>query len=389
MNKAKIDYEALKQEIKAEILSEINGKNSDNYIRDFDELKNQINKILESSDNFSEYVNTRDYENKVSDIAGKVIFDKDYIEIIEKTIADSKDSNFSFTLFFVLFTWLKRNSYGSIRELYEKYYEKFKQFELFKHIEGMMVLRTSNDTSEINKAIKKIDKLIDESGFSAHIGVLNCYVELVCTYCELKFDERDDDKTADLLKKASKINNDTIEIDKKGKEYAYSKFYLNKGRILVLQRKYNEGEKYIKFAISILPDSADRNVQVNSYSQYLAKSSMMRAYDSNDEKFKELERFKSDSNKSITLITSVIGFLLGAINIFTTVEDPFTLLMLMVGYCGLVLMLAGIVLLGFALNSKERKKKFIAFDIVIPTVGVILFAIALTIVILKKDGIIF
>ena len=110
---------------------------------------------------------------------------------------------------------------------------------------------------------------------------------------------------------------------------------------------------------------------------------MIRAYDKINEKFEEFDRFKVDSYKSVTLIMAVIGFLLGAINIFSKVETPFTLLLLMLGYCGLVMMLAGVVLLGFALNFKERKKRFLIFDMLLVIAGITLFIVPLVIILVK------
>lgn len=363
-----------------------NGKKQE--INNYEKLKENINNLLTGkTEEFKKYVNTREFEENFSRLAGKVDFNSEFIAQVEENIVTSKDESFSFTLFFVLFTWIRRNHYGSLIDFFNKYDEKFKKFQLIKHLKYLTVLNTSNNPRELKQAIKNIYNLInnktEDADFSENVGVLNNYVELVCTYCELKFDERNDKEIDELLHKALEYNEFTINSEEKIKGNAYPKFYLNRGRILVMLKRYNEGEDQIKYAISLLPVSADRSMQVNDYSQYLAKSSMMRAYDKNDEKFQELDRFKVDSYKSVTLIMAVIGFLLGAINIFATVTDPFTLLLLMLGYCGLVLMLAGVVLLGFALNFKERKKRFLIFDLLLAVAGIALFVVPLIIILVK------
>ena len=357
-------------------------------INNYETLKAKIDELLAKSPcHFKKYVNTREYELAFSGLAGKVDFNSEFIAQVENEINSAEDKCFAFTLFFVLYTWIRRNHYGSLTDFFDKYDDRFKEFKIIKHLEYLTVLSTSNNPKELKQAIKNIYKLInektDEADFSENVGVLNNYVELVCTYCELKFDERGDKEIDELLQQALEYNEFTIKSEEKTKQNAYPKFYLNRGRILVMLKQYNEGEDQIKYAISLLPVSADRSMQVNDYSQYLAKSSMMRAYDKNSEKFEELDRFKVDSYKTVTLIMAVIGFLLGTINIFSKVEEPFTLLMLMLGYCGLVMMLAGVVLLGFALNFKERKKRFLIFDAFLAVAGIALFVVPLVIILVK------
>lgn len=354
-------------------------------IDNYDNLKNEITKLLANSQEpFKKYVNSRDFEETFSKLAGRLEFNDNILSQAEQDILASPDKSFAFTLFFVLYTWIRRNHYGSLAEFFDKYGDRFKEYRICEHLSYLTVLATSNNPKELKQTIKHAYNLInnktENADFSQNVGVLNNYVELVCTYCELKFDDRDAKDIDELLHIALEYNDYTIKSEEKIKEHSYPKFYLNRGRLLVMLKRYNEGEDQIKYAISLLPASADRAMLVNNYSQYLAKSSMIRAFDKNNEKFEELDRFKVDSYKSVTLIMAIGGFLLGTINIFATVTEPFTLLMLMLGYCGLVLMLAGVVLLGFALNFKERKNRFLIFDIVLTVVGITMFAVPIIIV---------
>ena len=47
--------------------------------------------------------------------------------------------------------------------------------------------------------------------------------------------------------------------------------------------------------------------------------------------------------------------------------------MLMLAYCGLLFILLGVVLLGFSLNLKERKKRLYVYDAVLIIIGIIIF----------------
>ena len=82
-------------------------------------------------------------------------------------------------------------------------------------------------------------------------------------------------------------------------------------------------------------------------------------------------------------MTTLLGFLLGAINIFTTVNDPFTLGMLMLCYAGLLFILLGAILFGLSLTFKERKIRLFVYDIGLLLSGIVVFSVTLAIIILK------
>ena len=110
---------------------------------------------------------------------------------------------------------------------------------------------------------------------------------------------------------------------------------------------------------------------------------IIHSYDLNEEKIKDLDKIKVSNYKSIALMTTLLGFLLGTINIFTTITDAFTLTVLMFGYCGLLMILLGTILLGFTLTLKERKIRLYIYDILLLVVGVVIFGLALLTVINK------
>ena len=82
-------------------------------------------------------------------------------------------------------------------------------------------------------------------------------------------DKRDESKFHELSQKALKKINIIISQENN----AYSKFYLNKGRILLLMGKYSSGEEYINKAIKSINVSPDRDRIAREYEQYLVKSS--------------------------------------------------------------------------------------------------------------------
>ena len=198
---------------------------------------------------------------------------------------------------------------------------------------------------------------------------------MICKYFEYELDERKDQDNQKLLQLALICINKAIKIEthEKGLDNVYNKFYLDRGRILILLGQYAKGEDDILKSIELLPYSVDRESKINEYNQYLVKSSIIHAYDLNETKVEDLDRIKVSNYKSIALMTTLLGFLLGTINIFTTITDRFTLLCLMFGYCGLLLVLVGTILLGFSLNFKEHKKRLYVYDILILLFGALIF----------------
>ncbi len=369
-----------------------------NEIQNYSELKTNIENILKDKEPLEKYINTREFELKVTKLASNTKFNDKFIEKAKSVLHESKGDYFEFTLFYILFTWKRRNLHESLKAFYDEFKDKFDKYKILVHIKGMAILTESSQPKILKNMIDEIYEFISQpnSEFSTHVGVLNLYVELVCSYCELKFDERNCDELNDLLHQALKYIDFIINEEESINKKAYQKFYLNKGRILVMLKEYDIGEQEINKAISLIPISQDRAIIVNNYSQYLAKCSMIKAYDLNlkaldsykTEKIKEVNKYKVDSYKIITLIMAVIGFLLGAVNIFTSVTDTFTLLMVMIAYCGLMLLLVGIVLLSFHFYLKEYKsdkheKTSLHIAVIIITIGIILFVIPLTLTLLK------
>ena len=115
-------------------------------------------------------------------------------------------------------------------------------------------------------------------------------------------------------------------------ENAYPKFHLNIGRILILKKEYDAGEAKINEAIELLPDGVDRMSRVNEFGHYLTKCAIIRVHDSTKEELRELDKIKVSNYKIIALVTSIIGFLLGGIQIFANITNAASLIYLLIMY---------------------------------------------------------
>ncbi len=353
------------------------------------ELVNRAKEIIKV-DKFNQYVNSREYEMEITSVAKTLKINKDLYDKLCNVINEEfkKDKAVSFTLFFILFTMCRRQNYGDYLTLAILAEDNFDEYEIMTHIKLMAILAKSSKSSTLYKAIKESSSFVslknENCDFTKHVGALNVYTALICKYFEYHLDERSEPENKELLKKAEVCIKKVIrlETNEKGSpDKVYEKFYLNYGRILILLEQYTKGEEEIAKAISLISESADRDATVNEYNQYLLKASITHAYDLNEEKVKDLDQIKVSNYKSIALMTTLLGFLLGSINIFTSFSDPFSLAMLMLGYSGLLLVLLGVIMCGFTLTLKERKKRLLVYDISLIVVGVIIFAITMYIII--------
>ena len=346
-----------------------------------------INKILDEAkkiaDEKSFDVCKREFEIKITEVAKNIKLDKElYDELINLVNTNYKDNKkLSFVLFFILFTASRRQNYSNCLTFCEEYYYKYEEYEIIKHIRLMAVLEKCTNIKRLYSEINLATKLIDNNEcFKNHQGFLNVYTALICKYFEYHLDERLEDENVVLLAKGLKAINLAIQISKEEIGKVYSKFYLNRGRILILLKKYDKGEADIVHAIEEISDSSDRYILVNDYNQYLVKASIIRAYDLNEERVNELDKVKVSNYKSIALMTTLLGFLLGTINIFASVNDTKTLALLMLCYLGLLFVLIGTILLGFSLTFKDKKKYIFIYDSLLILLGVIIFAITMFII---------
>ncbi len=395
-----MDYSV--EQLAKEVLNNIDSKELNEKLNEYkkahipkflSDVKN-FAKEFSQTPNFEKEVNERDYELKVTNLAKSCMINSEIYDDLFKhfsSLLKLHNKKEAFTVYFVLYTMCRRQNFGDFLSLALEYVDDFDEYEIMRHIKLMAILDKATHSTTLFKAIKESEKMVELKNeycdFTNHTGVLNVYTALICKYFEYQLDERNDGNNKELLIKALKCIKNAIDLEKEEKgsyDLVYPKFYLNYGRILILLGKYDKGEAEIQKAIRLLQDSADRQALVTEYNQYLLKSSIIHSYDLNEEKIKDLDKIKVNNYKSIALMTTLLGFLLGAINIFTTITDPFTLGMLMLCYAGLLLVLLGSILLGLTLTFKEQKARLYIYDVLLIIFGVIIFGVTLALILMKK-----
>lgn len=395
-----MDYSV--EQLAKEVLNNIDSKELNEKLNEYkkahipkflSDVKN-FAKEFSQKPNFEKEVNERDYELKVTNLAKSCMINSEIYDDLFKhfsSLLKLNNKKEAFTVYFVLYTMCRRQNFSDFLSLALEYVDDFDEYEIMRHIKLMAILDKATHSTTLFKAIKESEKMVELKNeycdFTNHTGVLNVYTALICKYFENQLDERGDGNNKELLIKALKCIKNAIDLEKEEKgsyDLVYPKFYLNYGRILILLGKYDKGEAEIQKAIRLLKDSADRHALVTEYNQYLLKSSIIHSYDLNEEKIKDLDKIKVNNYKSIALMTTLLGFLLGAINIFTTITDPFTLGMLMLCYAGLLFVLLGSILLGLTLTFKEQKARLYIYDVLLIIFGVIIFGVTLALILMKK-----
>ena len=99
----------------------------------------------------------------------------------------------SYVIFQLLFTIYRRKRYGNLEGYVNKYIYSFKKYPFTNFLELLMIYNVKKDNIHLNEVIIKSKRLSESKGneydFTTHSGVINFYVEAVCTYYELNLDE--------------------------------------------------------------------------------------------------------------------------------------------------------------------------------------------------------
>ena len=349
-----------------------------------------MNILLENArklinDDFDSFVNKREFEEAIGSLSDEIVLTVEMQNNIINEIENNFNCNnipLAFVLFFTLFTKMRRTKTGNLLEFTNKYIGRFK-YEICRFISILCSYNIDKTEENLIIILMQMKKLIESKGsnydFTTHLGINNLYVEVTCNYFETQIDNDVELNKDEYLDEA---NNKIDFIINSYNGSVYSKYYLNKGRILVLLGQYGDGENYIIKAIQSIKVSNDRDRLVREYEQYLIKASIIRTRDITNKKLNELDKAKFDSIKTITLMTTLLGFLLGTISIFSEIKDTFTLAMLMLSYLGLLLVILGVVLLGIKFIYKENNKKSLIYDLCLAAVGIIIFSSAMLIILL-------
>ena len=144
----------------------------------FDDNKKDILLIESSKPSFSKDVNSREFEEKITDLAKKITIDAEIYNRLIKEIDDNKQDNinYAFSCFYLLFTVCRRQSYTKIIKLAEKYKDDFERFPIYSHLFLMAKENAATSASEMKQVLLEAHELTEKKGadfdFTKQDGVL-------------------------------------------------------------------------------------------------------------------------------------------------------------------------------------------------------------------------
>ena len=325
-----------------------------------------ISRVLKYQDNSL----NREYEMAMTEHS-KTLDESDLDEYID--FADDSTQNMfaRFSCFFVVYTYYRKNNIiRKLKNLVYSYEEIFFSQPLFPFLYIMAEAKVAT--------ISQLDAILSESErhlerYKNYIGFLNLYCEICATYYEVNLDLRGDvadQEGNERLKRAFAFAQKCCEEDP-----TYHKFYVNKGRIAVLLCDYDGAERYILEGISKVTNDSYHDKTVANYETYYHKIATVISYDKaqatiklcekNQEKLdaalqnldKSMKGMQIDNFKNISIISTVIAFLLGGVEAFKNISDYYVISKVMLMYSGLFLCLIGFVSLIATVSTYKFKQK--------------------------------
>lgn len=349
-------------------MSEIKGLTAEQLIEEINKIDNNID------------INSRAYEDTIREISKKIgKMDDKYANEIDKYINQHKDDTLGFGMFYAYYSYCRKLSIlpgedvKTLTELVKKYEGYFKGIDIFKFLLQMAIVKDGASNAELIIAREEIDELIKSKKFKDKdlVGIKNFYTEIVCEYYERNVEEIYDNSQDfnKYINKALSYIEDAIRLEDK-----YFKFSVNKARAYILTKDYEDAERMFRYAIHNAKDDYDRLLFASFYNTSKTVKSIIEMHEQINDKTKNL---KIDNAKVITLITTLLGFILGDIQIFTKAESTQRMCWLMAAHGSVLIVLLSIVL--FSMNLLFTNKSNTKNGNILRYLGdILLFAIGIT-----------
>ncbi len=359
-------------------------------------MDNGLSAFFERIKDYRTDEKNRKYENIVMTHAKKISAED--IGVYLKYAEDESNPIFERkACFFVVFTYYRKRVMtvemnAVMREFRGEVGFDFNNDPLLYHIRLLNVVYQSAETTKelLIEFEKKLNGQKDK--FGDFIGFLNHYVEIVATYYETHLKERLDTSAEGAEKKKS-----ADERLQKALEYItrccdsdidYPKFYVNKGRILVLLQDYENGEREMRNGIALIGANDERrDVMLSEFSGRIDRIISIISFDKSfatvmecekkQEKLdEEIKKTRLENIKNLSLIGAALSFILVSIQAFTNITDYKVVGLVMLMYAGLVMVTMGTITLiaHFAMGRKQdRSFAPIAISIILFILGVGMF----------------
>lgn len=353
----------------------------------------EFRKLISS---FNDSSRTRKYEFAIAE-KSKLI-NQSQLSEYENAMHDKSESEFfRFSCFFLLFTYYRKNNLlTEMKELVDTNYDTFKSQFLFNFIYLMKEAKLST-VNQLDKLLEEGEKHLDF--YKDYIGYLNLYAEICAKHYEVNLDLRgkindkdiEDDNPIFLKKKEgnARLEKALSALDTCCNEQPdYHKFYVNKGRIYALLGDYDNAEKFILEGISKVKNDAHHDKTVSSYEGSYNMVLNIISYDKAQLTIRECEKkqelldksvkgIQIDNFKNLSILSTVIAFLLGGVEAFANISEPTVIAKVMLMYSGLFLCLIGFISLLSTLSVFKFKQKVLpsVLSILLIVIGILIFVL--------------
>ena len=356
---------------------------------------------------FKEYIakyqdkaNTREYEFAITEKSKTLNADNldKYLSGIHDT---NEDTFIRFSCFFLVYTYYRKNNLLSdLDKIVDENYSLFKSQFLFPFLYIMKEAKLST--------INQLDRLLSEGEkhlemYKDYIGYLNLYTEICAKYYEVNLDlrgevseEEQENPTDEIQKKMvgnARLKKALEAIETCCKEQSdYHKFYVNKGRIYALLGDYDNAEKFILEGISKVNNDSYHDKTVSSYEGAYNNVMNIISYDKAQKTIKLCEKkqdlldksvkgIQIDNLKNLSILSTVIAFLLGGVEAFANITDYFVIGKVMLMYSGLFLCLIGFISLLATVSIFKFKQKLLPnlLAMLLIVIGILIFALTIII----------
>lgn len=327
--------------------------------------KDELHLLLEEAAKKERELSPREFELNITALSKKVT--RDTIKTYEDYVNDRnnpKDNRFA--CFFILFTYYRKNGYiNDMEDIVHTHSYEFKEHFLLDHIALMGEIKVST-ISKYKELLEKCAKLLDK--YAEFTGYLNQYVELCARYFELHLDERKTEQEGGVKDYCVLLQNALTSAEKCcSLNPEYPKLHANRGRIYALVGRYDDAERAIMHAISIIPEDNYHDKTVSSFENYYENITSIAAYDNAATEIEtvkatiatakeETSKMRAENLRNVSIVSAVFALLISGIQAFATISDFKLVGKVILMYAGLFFFAIGFICVATSVYATRKFK---------------------------------
>ena len=258
-----------------------------------------------------------------------------------------------------------------IKKLTDDFNSLFEDIPLFISEKSRICVEIGNN-NDLKKALKLGKKSIELLEGKEHAGIFNNYSEIIALNLE-----KNTKKSEELLEEGYKYIFKAKDINK-----SYAKYYYTLARLQIIDEKYDDAEKNLKYAIEIEDmRMMDYSIRLSRYRNYLLVCHMMKLNKDTNQKMimmnEEYSKVKMKLENSqlkmlevLSLLVAIIGLMIAGISFSLKFKLNEAIILICV-LNGLVFIDYGLLKSLCSANEKKELKYVILVGLLIITIGLL------------------